>query len=263
MLAPRSPQSPVRSERGFTLIETLVAMVIALIVTLAAFELLEVTDHQTERATNYLESSQLGNAVMTHIVGELDSACLRYKFVPLLAGKENEITFQDASSTEAEIPLSQIQEREIVWKEKGTVVWHGVARKYGTLTEFRAPATGESKGEYTWGTKSEVKLGTRVMKELTENEKGAEAPIFRYYKYSTTVTDSSELGETSLTEVPSAEVSSHLGEIVSVQIAFRALPTDGKAIAEDGESLGQRSQVAFSFSTPLAESTISGETPCQ
>jgi len=254
----------LRAESGFTLIETLVAMVAALIICLAAFQLLEVTDHETERATNYLSSSQLGNAAMTHIVGELDSACFRYELAPLLEKSSGELLiFEDALSKEAEIPLEQIHKHEIQWKETGTVLVNGTKRPYGNLTDVRYTATAESGGTYTWKEAGKTLIGERIMRETAiEGGKTVEQPFFHYYKYATEAS-AGESGESSLKEMTAAEVTKEPSEAVSVAIGFRALATDGKATAEQGQSLGQRSQVAFNFSAPLAEPTISEGGPCQ
>jgi prepilin-type N-terminal cleavage/methylation domain-containing protein len=270
--APR-PRSPLRSASGFTLIETLVAMVAGLIIALAAFELLTVTDHETERATNYLSSSQLGGATMTHITGELASACFKYELSPLLEKSTGELlVFEDAQSKEAEIPLEQIQKHEIEWKETGTVLVGGTKRPYGNLFDTRYTASGESGSSYTWkepGTK--VRIGERIMREtVTEGGVTKEQPFFSFYKYAPEAEDKysteatiGEAGESSLKKMTATEVAKEPGEVVSVAVGFRALATDGKATAEQGQSLAQHSQVAFSFSAPVAEPTISEGGPCQ
>jgi type II secretory pathway pseudopilin PulG len=258
MLVARPPHPDVHAEHGFTLIETLVAMVAAMIVAVAAFQLLIVTDEQTERATGYLESTQAGNIAMTHIVTELDSACIRYEFAPILAGSTGEkLIFQDAFSKEAEIPLSQIQKHEIIWKETEA----GTGR--GTLVDVKYTAAGETAGVYTWTKVGEKRIGERIARE--KNGTTSE-PIFRYYKYSSTPTDSSEFGESSLnSEVLPSELATQAqaSEVASVAINFRALPTDGKAVETLGQSLDQRSQVTFNFTAPVAEPTISGAGPCE
>jgi hypothetical protein len=259
------PRAPLRSASGFTLVETLVAMVAAMIIAIAAFELLEVTDHETERATNYLASSQLGNATMTHIVGELDSACFKYELSPLLEKSSGEVlVFEDAISKEAEIPLPQIQKHEIEWKEAGTVLVGGVKRPYGNFTDTHYTATAESGSGYSWKEAAKTRIGERIMREtITEGGKTVEQPFFHYYKYNTEATTVGESGESALKEMDATEVAKEPGEVVSVAVGFRALATDGKPMAEQGQSVGQHSQVAFDFSAPLATPTISEGGPCQ
>src|ERR1700733_1597371 len=248
MLASTSTLQPrLRSEHGFTLMETLVAMVAGILVAFAATMLLRVSLEQTERASDYVQASQLGRTALTRIVDELNSACLEAGDTPVLASSTPEtLIFNDAFSKEAEIPNSQIQKHEIIWNSAS-----------GTLTDKKYIVTSKSGMEYLYSTATETKIGTHIAKNEPE-------PIFRYYKYNTAATSSTETGVAPFTEIALAAKAglstTQAEEVASVQISFRALPTNGKIGA--GRSLDLRNQVTFAFSAPIAEPTITDQ-PCQ
>jgi prepilin-type N-terminal cleavage/methylation domain-containing protein len=241
----------LRSEHGFTLMETLVAMVAGLLVAFAATMLLRVSREQTERASSYVQASQLGRTTMTRIVDELNSACLRAGFTPIAENSGPEkLIFEDAFSKEAEIPYSQIQHHEIVWKAEGS-------KSTGTLTDTKEIAIGMNGTEYTFSTPKPVVIGTHI-------EKNGSEPIFQYYQYSTAAANSTEAGVTPLEriELKGSETisSTQAPKVAAVQVAFRAYPNDGKTFVDSSDPL--RSQVTFAFSAPIAEPTITDE-PCQ
>jgi Tfp pilus assembly protein PilW len=251
MLALPSPlHRRLRTEHGFSLIETLIAMVTGLIVTAVAFALLRVSLEQTQRASDYVQASQLGRTAMTSIVDELDSACLRSGFAPVQEKSTPEkLMFYDAFSKEAEIPNSQIQYHEIEWKQEP-------GKTTGTLTDAKGIVTGTSGTKYIHSTPTETQIGTHIGKNGSE-------PIFQYYEYGTEATETAEAGVSplKLMKLEGSELKSTQAlKVAAVQVSFRAFPTDGKEAAD--RSLDLRSQVTFAFSAPIAEPTITDE-PCQ
>jgi prepilin-type N-terminal cleavage/methylation domain-containing protein len=238
----------LRGEHGFTLMETLVAMVAGLLVAFAATMLLRVSREQTERATSYVEASQLGRTTMTRIVDELDSACLEAGFGPVQqqSGPEK-LIFVNAFSKEAEIPYSQIQKHELTWNKVTE-----------TLTDEKGVASSKSGGKYSFTMSGHpVVIGTHIKQNGSE-------PLFQYYKYNTVVTNSTESAVTPLKaiELKGTETISELQapEVAAVQVSFRASPNDGKEFVDSSDPL--RSQVIFAFSAPIAEPTIT-DGPCQ
>jgi prepilin-type N-terminal cleavage/methylation domain-containing protein len=252
MLAlPSSLHRRLRSEHGFTLMETLVAMVAGLLVAFAATMLMRVSLEQTERATDYVQASQLGRTAMNRIVDELNSACLSAGFTPVEAASTSEkLVFYDAFSKEAEIPNGQVQFHQIEWRSATS-----------TLYDDKAIKNGENSSGYTHTEPEEdFLIGKHIVKSVNS---GKEEPIFRYYEYNTEAKGSSEASVAPFTEIKlgsKALTAAEAEKVAAVQISFRALPNNGKESA--GRNVDLRSQVTFAFSAPIAEPTIT-DGPCQ
>ncbi len=242
----------LRSEHGFSLMETLVAMVAGLLVAFAATMLLRVSREQTERASSYVQASQLGRTTMTQIVDELDSVCIKAGVTPIAEKSgPTKLIFEDAFSKEAEIPYSQIQHHVIVWEAEGS-------KSTGTLIDTKEIATGvNGSGEYVFSSAKSAVIGTHI-------EKNGKEPIFQYYQYSKAATNSTEAGVTPLEPIELEETetlnSTQAATVAAVKVSFRAFPNDGKTFVDSSDAL--RSQVTFAFSAPIAEPTIT-DGPCQ
>src|ERR1700676_4150352 len=106
--------SLVADEHGFSLMETLVAMLSAVVITGALFVVLEVALHQTSRISDVAQATQLGRSAMTHVVDELHSACLAPQFTPVQEGSaENKLIFITAYGSQAELPSAHKEKIEL------------------------------------------------------------------------------------------------------------------------------------------------------
>jgi prepilin-type N-terminal cleavage/methylation domain-containing protein len=230
-------------EAGFTLIEMLVSMATALLITFAAFGLLQLVTEQSSRATDYLQTTQLGNQAMSHMVDELRSACYATGISPILKESSGTILlFQTAYGTKAEPTAAQVQEHEIKWEEpSGKLVDNEYAAE-GTYPTFTFPKTSPKK----------TILATHVEKSTS---------FFKYYKYSAEAQESSESVVGSFTQLPTPLASTGEAEqAASVIISFRQLPSDGSKAP--GRSVELESQVTFAFGAPTAETKIV-DGPCE
>jgi Tfp pilus assembly protein PilW len=259
MLSYANIRRVARDARGFTLIETLVAMVSGLVVLGAAFAILEISLHQSSRIADVAQATQLGRTAMTRIVDELRSSCLAPTFAPLQEGSaESKLIFIDAFSEKSEIGTASA-EKEGHGAYKHEIVWSEAAH---TLTDTVRPSTGGSSPKFTWGEPTNVLIG----KEIT---KTGSTPIFKYYAYAVkpatgTSEASSTLEEKTPLTVPLTATAA--AQAASVLISFNTAPerglTKAEGTAKAGRSVDFASQVTLAFSAPGTEAKIE-QGPCE
>ena len=181
----------LRDERGFTLIELLVSMLIGLIVTGAAFAILEFTTSDVKLTTERAHLDQAGRIALENIMLELHSACVRAETRPIeLGSNENELVFLsersplNATYKEPSASLAEVRERKIIFNKAA-----------GTLTEKSWPTQLSNGYQATEpATPTTVLLLKGVKRTVQE---GAEVPIFRYYRYYKS-TDQLPTGDTTM-----------------------------------------------------------------
>ncbi len=241
-----------RDTRGFTLMETLVAMITGVVVTGALFAILEVSMTQSTRLSDVAQATQLGRTAMTRIVDELHSTCINAAFTPIQAGSnENELIFQSAYSEQAEIPSGRMD--KIVWN-KAT----------GTLTDNVYLSSGGSWPTFKFeNPPSQVRIAEHISEAESETKKGEPVPIFRYYAYATKSSTTPTAASSTLEEgkpLKGTLETKQAATVASVAVAFKAAPNDGKA--ELGRGVSLSSQTTFAFEAPSSEAPIVAA-PCE
>lgn len=270
--------SRFRGELGFTLIETLVAMVAGLIVMGALYAILEVSLHQSTRLTDVASATQSGRITLTHMVDQLHSACVSAKFSPVKEGSsETKLILVDGYSEKSSLPptsLTPSTGKEGVRKD--TLEWTETplanANKEGTLRDKTRLGTSEPNGEGEYGYAEEspkggTVIGERISASETKNAKGETPPMFTYWAYATKAAASTEAASSTLTEIkPSPTLTGAQAKTVAaVGLNFHALPPDkastiNHTIKETGVDLN--SLVTLAFSAPSSEATIKAG-PCE
>jgi Tfp pilus assembly protein PilW len=236
-----------RDTRGFTLMETLVAMITGVLVTGALFAILEVSMNQTTRLSDVAQATQLGRATMTRMVDQLHTACISSGFTPVQEKSSgSELIFESGFSEKAEIPSGRLDK----------VVW---SKTTGKLTDNIYTSTGGSWPSFTFPSSptSSVTIGEHIA------QSSEATPIFTYYAYSTKssttpTAPSSTLEEKTPLTVPLSKTEA--AKVASVLIGFKAAPNDNKA--EMGRGVDLSSQVIFAFSAPSSEAPIEAA-PCE
>jgi Tfp pilus assembly protein PilW len=246
--------SAVRDERGFSLIELLVAMLSATIVAGALFAVLNFSTAESSTLSDKVQADQLGRVAMTRIDEELHSACIAPKFTPIQSeSNESNLRFITAYSKEAVIPQAELH--EIVW-----------TKATGTLIDYSAKNSG---GEWPTFTFSEPRTELNRKKSVlaTNISKNGETPIFEYFKYASETTEGEKAAVSTLETTPlsgtktvAGLTTTEAGEAASVLVTFNAAAPDGKTARNRSTNLS--SQVTFAFAVPNSETPIH-DSPCQ
>lgn len=247
MLTPAHPPIGRMSDAsGFTLIETLVAMISSTVVVGALFAIFIVALHQTARTTGRVEATELGNTTMTRLVDELHSACIAREFAPIQEkSNQNELIF--ASSVGTEAILTKAYLHKIVYSEtEQTLVektWPNVSTSSWPNFEFS-----ES------GTPTTVRIGEHI----TPN--AGKKPVFEYYGYSPS--SSSTTGAVSTVEVLKegpGGLEKNAAKAAAVSINFTAGATQYRQYKP---TIELSNVVSLSFTVPSAETPIL-QKPCE
>ena len=250
MLTPESNEIVALGDAaGFMLIETLVAMISAIVVTGALFAILIVSLHQTSRITGRVQATQLGRTTMTRMVDELHSACIAREFTPIQPkSSETELIFISGVGTEA--VLSKAYLHKITYsKTEGILVETTIASSSGEWPNFEYKSTPT----------------TRRIGEYISQSKNGELPIavFQYYKYAESSTSTNAV--TTLAPEPlKAEAGTGLTatqskEAAAVQINYTAGAPEGKQYKP---TIELSDQVTLAFTAPSAETPIVAK-PCE
>ena len=275
MLSPRAALRRARDERGFTLIETLVAMVTGVVVTGALFAILEFSVHQTARISQVAQASQVSRTSMTRIVNELHSACLSPGFAPVQeSSTSSKLVFQNGYSEQAEVPgvytskggstgnaTEGVRQDAIEWDAKS-----------GYLTDWVQLGTGaEEAGRYPVGASKPFRLAEKVSQaEVINAKKEAEKlPFFRYYKYDTTPNFGVTEAAATLKGIKlegSETLKGTAKEVAAVQVSFRTMPYTKEvklgSAAESTTAADATTLTTFAFSAPDSEAKIVAG-PCE
>ncbi len=252
--------SGFHGEAGFTLIEMLVSMVTALLITLAAFALLQVVVDQSSRETDYLQASQLGDTAIAHITDELHSGCFATGLKPIFANSSGtDLIFATAYSEKTEPTAAQAQKHEIKWEAEPKAA--GKVLETGKLVDYMYAGKG-TYPSFTFAASPSYTKKTILAQHVATNSAAGESTIFKYYKYSAEAQQSSESTVGSFTPLAATPTltAAEAEQTASVVVSFRQLPSDGSE--KPGRSLDLKSQVTFAFGAPIAEPKIVDK-PCE
>lgn len=203
-------------QRGFTLVELLVAMALSMVVSLAAFSILEFARGDVSRITERVHVTQTGRVALEKIMLELHSACVSQEVNPIVEGSTAEkIKFVSASGSKAAFATGEIYLHEITYNKAG-----------GTLTEQSFPSTGPAtNGNYPFSI-----TASSTKKLLTGVRQTESTPVFQYYRYYNNKDTTPVYGELDPTPVTVPLTKAESEEIVKVTVSFTLAP-EGKESA--------------------------------
>jgi prepilin-type N-terminal cleavage/methylation domain-containing protein len=203
----------LRDERGFTLVEMLVASFVGVIILFAAFSLIDAASSSQRKTDARIEAVQRGRTAMEVITRQLRSQiCLGQGKPSLLAGESDRVVFYaslDKAPTRSGI--LQIDERTLRFEStggnRGRII-EEVRRGTGTPPNVTFPSSPST---------------SRVVVADIERA-GSGAPIFRYFKYDAP-------NSPNMVELSRPVASSQRDLTVRVDVAFDSYPKGGEGNA--------------------------------
>ena len=221
----------LRDERGFTLVELLVAMICASVVIAALVALFGITLSQSSRLTDRVLADRMGRNGMNTMLEELRSSCTGFGSTaiqapsttpvsPLASLGGSNLWFLSAygNSTSGNAAVSAVTLHDVNWTAVGT---SGTGKQYGTLTDYSFAGSGESPN---WKFASLSTANATTTSVLAKDVvPPTPSTLFHYYRYETLST-SEKFGE--LVEAGPSELSSTAAnkKIAKVAISYEQAP---------------------------------------
>jgi type II secretory pathway pseudopilin PulG len=273
----------LRSARGFTLVELLVAMASGIIVGGALLAVIAVAQHQTTQITDRVTADQTGRRVLERLQDELHSSCVGGSEIPIqkpegtLTGLEAlnsrnlwfVTSYGDSNENSGEAALEEGFLHDINWTETGTVTINEKPEKVGTLTDYwfkneepevYSPPSRPWKFPEALSTSS-TKVTKRVLaKDVIPPERGT--TVFRYYKYNTA--SSNALVELTSTELASASEPIRRS-LAEVKFEYQQAPEPHKSGQSPDVRIGHTTNVSGAIALRLtpSEPTEEGTSTCE
>ena len=254
MLSDLTPPSlsGLRAEHGISLIELLVAMASATVVTAAVVTVLQVGYNQETRTTDHTQANQIGRTAMNSIVTELNSSCtgiapIQYQEeVPALGLLKTGplslwLTTVYGTNQSGDAELTEATKQDIQWTEteESKTEPHD---KLGKLLDYEFKSEGTDPQKWTFPL-DKANMKTRL---LAENVIPVGNAIFHYYHY-----NNGKLENETPSSVATAE------KVSKVSIAFEQAPVDGDTRG------GRVVNLADAINLRLDPSESGSEGPCE
>jgi prepilin-type N-terminal cleavage/methylation domain-containing protein len=267
-------------EHGVTLIELLVAMLMALVVSLAAFSILQFTTDDVSRITSRAHVDQTGRVALEKIMLQLHSACVSVNVNPIqVKSSETRIKFVSEtsslnSSKEPTSSFATVKLHELTYTPPSGKI-------AGTLTEktWKSTGTNTSTGEYIFNNESESPAETKLLLAgiVRTVKESKEAPIFQYYRYYNSTDAKIKTGEAKLGEIDPEAMSNgemeaekivnktkitEAEKVAKVAVSFTLTPeTHESIIAKGGQPVALEDSAVLRF-TPASEEAGNTNQPC-
>jgi prepilin-type N-terminal cleavage/methylation domain-containing protein len=267
------PHIGLRGEHGFSLIELLVAMIMGLVISLAAFSILEFTTSDVSRITARAHVTQTGRVALEKLMLQLHSACVSVNVNPIQA-KSSGTTLKFVSETsplnsnnEPSSSFSTVKEHEIIYTPASGKI-------AGTLIEKSRTSIGlnNATGEYEFNpseTPAETKLLSGVRQTEREEKK---VPVFQYYRYYTSKDSEAKLGQIdpeamstvamAKEEVKEKRKYTEAEKVAKVTVGLTLAPEGYEGIiAKGGQPVALEDSAVLRF-TPSSEEASGNNYPC-
>jgi prepilin-type N-terminal cleavage/methylation domain-containing protein len=215
----------LNDERGFSLIELLVAMVIGMVVLMAAFMVLDRTISASGQVADRTEALQRGRQAMDLVTRQLRSQVCVGTTKPIVSGTDTSISFY-ADMSDGTTPIKQ---RTLSYSSATDTITESVvtgAGTYPSLTFTGAPTSSP--------------LLTKVKQILDGGT--TRRPIFRYYGYQTGTTNGT------LVQLSTPLSATDLGRVALIKVGFRTFAV--RPISNDKDSAALEDDVYTRTAVP-------------
>ena len=231
----------LRSERGFTLIEVMVALMIGVIVSGATLAIVIVSVHLGSNYTDRVDANQQGRLAMEKITQALNSSCVTPNQAPILVGSTG--TSMSFYSGQNDHPGAIPDEITISLASPQPV----------PLLMSTQTLTGSAP---TWtATSTPPSIYTLAPSVVQSVSAGATLPVFQYYGYGsggTIATVPFTVGTGGLTAAQAAATA-------KVTIGYQVLPTDNQSA--NGRAVDFSDAVVFRLTPPSGSPNVAN-IPC-
>ena len=231
------------SERGFTMVELLVAMAISVVVLMGILAIVDVTTRGSARVAARVEANQRARTTMERLVEGLHSTCVAPNVLPVVAASngytssDNALIFlQQTGSAVSPTPTERV-----------------VSLEGDTLKERVYPATGGTAPSWTFAStpSSTTTLATDVASAKFGNPPSA-VPLFQYFAY--------QGAQLSTTPLPTPLSASDAARTVAVTVSFSVAPSSNGANDPHAEATVSDSVVLRL--SPASEAATEVNPPC-
>lgn len=191
----------MNDERGYTIVELLVGMMVSMIVLSAILMMVQVATGNQDRVSERVYANQRGRPVLTRIIDRLHSACVSPGLAPVRAGSTGSSMILYSKSGSAVSPTP----------DKYVIAIAG-----GKITETFYPGTGSEPASWTFGSPSTLQLVDGIGTALV-GDPSTSVQLFRYFAY--------EGGQVASTPLATPLSEENAAKTVQVNVAFEVAPS--------------------------------------
>jgi hypothetical protein len=230
-------------------------MAMGIIVTLAAFSLLDFTRSDVSRITDRAHVDQTGRVALENIMLQLHSACVAPTVEPIYPGSTaTTIKFISESSPlntykEPVSSLSTVRLRQIIYTP-------AAGKSEGTLTEKSWPSSGKAPN-YIFN-ENEAPTERKLLTGVQQTES---VPIFQYYRYYRESDTGAKLGQLNPNPM-TALVEAEAEVIAKVTVSFTLAPEGHESAFAKGDRAVALEDSAILRLAPSSEASGNPNYPC-
>jgi prepilin-type N-terminal cleavage/methylation domain-containing protein len=210
----RSAHRRLRAERGFTLIELMVATLAGIIVSAATGAIVITSVHFSSNLTDRVDANQQARVAMEKIVQALNSSCVAPGITPILAGSDaNDAIFYSLLASDIAVGEPSTVEVSLSGSPQSLVM----------STWVNTSPAGSAPAQWTFASTPTNYVLLQYAAPPASTINGSTS-VFQYYAYSG--------GSISTTAIPAAQLPLSVATaatVAKVTISFKAIPSNNSS----------------------------------